>query len=64
MNRFSRHSRAHDYAMIIASLVAFLLIGAGLIMARIGVDAADHDPSQRIASSRAPLPAITSPAGD
>ncbi|NCA88716.1 MAG: hypothetical protein EOM92_07305 [Gammaproteobacteria bacterium] len=60
MYRFSRRTRAHDYAMMLATLLAFVLIAAGLIVASLASNVTDPNLSRQI-ESPAPHPAITSP---
>ena len=55
MYRISIHTRAHDFAMMLAGLVALILIIAGLIIAAIASDVAEQDLSQRVASPSAPM---------
>lgn len=55
MYRISLHTRAHDYAMMLAGLVALILIVAGLIIASVAVDGSDQELSQRIESPSVPL---------
>lgn len=64
MYRISIHTRAHDFAMLIASLVAILLIGIGLIIASIAADTTYQDLGQRIESPHGPLHPVSSPDRD
>ena len=64
MYRISIHTRAHDFAKLIASLVGIILIGVGLIVASIAADTTDQDLSQRIESPHGPLHPVSSPGRD